>query len=284
MCEFCMKHGEGEKWYLQAKNYAADLLSDVRRRKLIERFSDPEKIKKEFARGREAIDRIGRAPRFVKNIAGCLLTRKMKKVHFGQVVPIEEIEKIFGFTNSIIRTACICRHTTIGKEKRYCYGVSMAPDGGILGELFRDLDRSFAAGPHSPDVERLTAEEAVAALHDHEGEGLCHTVWTFQTPFIGAICNCDRSGCMALRTTVTHEIPVMFRAEYVARIDEDLCVGCRECLHFCQFGGITYSAASKRAVIDEKWCYGCGVCRAGCAQGAISLIDRNQSSTAANLW
>ena len=26
MCEFCTKHGEGNKWYLQMKNYADQLL------------------------------------------------------------------------------------------------------------------------------------------------------------------------------------------------------------------------------------------------------------------
>ncbi len=41
MCEFCVKHGEGEEWHLQAKNYSDDLLNDVRRRKLIKEFSDP---------------------------------------------------------------------------------------------------------------------------------------------------------------------------------------------------------------------------------------------------
>ena len=38
MCEFCLQHGEGKKWYLQAKNYADDLLSDVRRRRFIKNF------------------------------------------------------------------------------------------------------------------------------------------------------------------------------------------------------------------------------------------------------
>jgi hypothetical protein len=28
MCEFCMEHGEGLNWYLDAKNYGEDLLSD----------------------------------------------------------------------------------------------------------------------------------------------------------------------------------------------------------------------------------------------------------------
>ena len=26
MCEFCTKHGEGKKWYLQMKNYSRELL------------------------------------------------------------------------------------------------------------------------------------------------------------------------------------------------------------------------------------------------------------------
>ncbi len=38
MCQFCIKHGEGKKWYLQAKNYAEDLLSDLRRRNFILNF------------------------------------------------------------------------------------------------------------------------------------------------------------------------------------------------------------------------------------------------------
>lgn len=38
MCDFCVKHGEGEKRYLQARNYSDDLLSDIRRRRFIEEF------------------------------------------------------------------------------------------------------------------------------------------------------------------------------------------------------------------------------------------------------
>jgi len=38
MCEFCLKHGEGKKWYLQVSNYSDDLLRDVRRRRFIETF------------------------------------------------------------------------------------------------------------------------------------------------------------------------------------------------------------------------------------------------------
>ncbi len=41
MCEFCVKHGEGEKWYLRAQNYSEDSLSDLRRRKYIQKTGRP---------------------------------------------------------------------------------------------------------------------------------------------------------------------------------------------------------------------------------------------------
>jgi len=281
MCEFCTKHGEGEKWYLQAKNYSDDLLSDVRRRRFLEEFvSEPDAL----ARDARHMDRLEKAPAFIKGMIRRIVTRRMKKVHFGQVVPIEEINQIFGFVNSIVRMACICRHTTLGKEKRYCYGISLAPDGGILAEILRGVDASFFSGPDGAGLETLTRDEAISAFRAHEQEGLCHSVWTFHTPFICGICNCDRSDCLAMRSAVTHALPVMFRGEYVAEVAPDECAGCRECMRVCQFGAITYSPSSKKTVIDQRWCYGCGVCRSVCKKNAIRLEERAKVPVAANLW
>ena len=281
MCEFCVKHGEGEKWYLQAKNYSDDLLSDIRRRRFIEEFvSEPEGL----ARDARRLDRLEKLPGFIKGMVGRIVTRRMKKVHFGQVVPIEEINQIFGFVNSIVRMACMCRHVTLGKEKRYCYGISLAPDGGTLAEVFGGLDKSFLNGPDNTGLETLTKDEAISAIRAHEHEGLCHTVWSMHTPFICGICNCDRSDCLAMHATVTHAIPVMFRGEYVAEIAPEECAGCRECMRVCQFGAVTYSPSNKKAVIDQRWCYGCGVCRSACKKNAIRLEERTKVPVAANLW
>ncbi|HUT44804.1 MAG TPA: 4Fe-4S binding protein [Sedimentisphaerales bacterium] len=281
MCEFCLKHGEGKKWYLQAENYSDDLLSDVRRRKYIESFfTDIESHKK----GIDRLEKLEKAPSFIRALVGRLVSRKMKKVHYGQVVPIEDIEQIFGFVNSIVRVACICRHITLGSEKRYCYGVSLAPDGGRFGQIVRGLDGSFFNGPDTDGFETLSKDEAISALRSHEREGLCHSVWTFHSPFIAGVCNCDRSDCLAMRCTVTHGIPIMFRAEYVAAVDPDQCNGCRQCMRVCQFGAISYSAANKKAVIDQRQCYGCGICRSVCAKDAICLEARSDVPAAATLW
>ena len=64
-------------------------------------------------------DRLKKMPWFIRTLFSRMISRRMKKVHFGQVVPIEEIEQIFEFTNSITRVACVCRQSTLQK-----YGVT----------------------------------------------------------------------------------------------------------------------------------------------------------------
>ncbi len=281
MCEYCLKHGDGKRWYLQAKNYSDDLLSDLRRRHFIEHFfSHPE----ELTRDLERMSQMQRLPGMVQRAVSGLVTRRMKRVHFGQVVPAEEIEQILGFVNSVVRVPCICRHITLGREEGYCYGVSLAPNGGKFAEILQALDDSFITGPDTSDFETLTPHEALEAMQAYEPDGLCHTVWTFHAPFIGGICNCDRTDCLAMLATVQHDVKVMFRAEWVAEVDPEACTGCRSCMRVCQFGAIGFSAADQKVRIDPLRCYGCGICRSVCPQDAITLKDRREVPAAAQLW
>jgi ferredoxin len=281
MCEFCVQHGEGKKWYLQAKNYAEDLVSDLRRRHFIaDFFEHPEHL----GRDSQQMAKLRSAPPFVQRAIKGVVVRRMKKWHFGQVVPLEDIRDIFDFAGSIVRLPCICRHVTLGKEARYCYGVSMGTDGGKLGELFRGLDSSFLSGPDTGGFETLSREDALDSFTAHEREGLCHTIWTFVTPFVGGICNCDRADCLAMRATVTHDLKLMFRAEYIATIDGDLCSGCRSCMRVCQFGAIGYSPTTRKARVDHSACYGCGICRSACTKGAVALTARAEVPAASSLW
>jgi Pyruvate/2-oxoacid:ferredoxin oxidoreductase delta subunit len=242
-------------------------------------FTDPEDPGK-FMETAQELDKV---PKFVRDGFVYLITRERKQVHYGQVIPIEDVARILKLTNSIVRVACYCRYSILGKEKRYCYGISLSPESNVA-EIVAGLDKSFLTGPETAGMERLTREQALEAFRAHEREGLCHTVWTFQTPFIGGICNCDRSDCWAMRYTMSRNIPLMFRAEYVGQINADACNGCRQCIRQCQFGALTWSASEKKAVIDQRWCYGCGICRAVCQQKAIKLVSRAKCPAAANLW
>ncbi len=272
MCEFCVKHGEGKKWYLQAKNYSEELLDDTRRSAYIRRFISNAKGLEKSAKTIERLDKI---PLFLKRMFGGIFTQKLKETHYGQVVPIEDIEKIFEFVNSVVRITCICRYASSGEEKRCCYAVSLSPNGGRMGRFLLRSNAGFLRGPDAAGLEVLGREAALEAFRSHEREGLCHTVWTLNTPFIGAICNCDIAGCLAMRLNVRHSIPMMFPGEYIAIVDPEKCIGCGKCLEVCQFKAITFARPRKTAVIDQKKCYGCGICRSFCPTNAISLIDRS---------
>jgi ferredoxin len=285
MCQFCAQHGEGKKWYLEARNYSQDLLSDKRRQARVLKLmsgSPEEKVRR--ALGMDAqMDRLNNMPALIRKVVDWRVAASLKQVHYGQVLPIEDVARVFDLVTSITRIPCTCRQMALGTEQRYCYGICTVTGGGKLHEL------SQAAHAHDEGVrpmnsEHLTKEEALESFHHHEHESLCHTVWTMGTPFIFAVCNCDRGDCMAMRSTLTHKLPMFFRGEYVAEVDAAACTGCRSCMKACQFGALAYSAAQGKAMIEPRTCYGCGTCRAWCPRNAITLRDRATVPAAANLW
>jgi NAD-dependent dihydropyrimidine dehydrogenase PreA subunit len=264
MCEFCAEHGEGKEWYLSMKNYGQELLAQDGRREYIASFFQD--FEAGAASSLSMLDSIQALP-FVPDVVSRVATARQKKNHFGQVVPIEDVDRILAMVNTVVRLPCLCRSVTTGrKQVRYCYGLGIDPTG--LVTQFPDYANS---------LEWLSVEEAKTAIHKLDKEGLVHSVWTFNTPFIGGLCNCDQD-CVAYRLQVgTGMMQVFFAAEYVARIDWDRCTGCKLCRGQCPFGAVRYTASQDKSVIDPALCYGCGICRAVCKHDAIRLERRQHA-------
>jgi NAD-dependent dihydropyrimidine dehydrogenase PreA subunit len=267
MCDFCHKHGEGKKWYLEAKNYSDDLFNELSQKAIKNLFGDIEVLRKGF----KEMEKLDTMPGLLRSAFSWNFTRKMKKVHFGQIVPIEDVEQIFGMVNSIVRVACVCRYAYLGKEHRYCYGISLTPGEGAFTKALKELPNGFYIGPDTHGFETKTKDEALQELKSYEREGLCHSVWTFGTPFIAGICNCDRAECGALQSTLIYNLQMVFKGEYFAEVNWDTCNGCRNCMRVCQFGAFGYSASNKKVTVDSHRCYGCGICRSVCTKNSISL-------------
>jgi len=126
MCEFCTKHGDGKKWYLEASNYSDDLLSDIRRQKFIKEFFAESAT--ELPKALEDLERLDTAPGAVKWLLKWHLKRKFKREHHGQVVPLEDVGQMVDMMSTIIRIPCLCRRVTCKEDKGYCFGMVLSPD------------------------------------------------------------------------------------------------------------------------------------------------------------
>jgi ferredoxin len=275
MCEFCIQHGEGKIWYLEAKNYSEELHNEERKLFMKGFFED---VEQEVVTKVGGLDKLlARDPAAARAMFPALVEQQ-KKDHWGQVVPLENVEQILDMSLSVVRVPCVCRSTLRGvRDARFCFGVTAAQSDFVTETVQPYPD-------FSSDLEVLTTEEAKKAIQKLDQRGLVHTVWTFKTPFIGGICNCTVNDCMALKTRTRMGLQTFFKAEYVATIDWETCNGCRDCMKSCNFGAISYSAYVQKCSINQVQCYGCGVCRAGCLQDAITLSDRNAIPALANEW
>ncbi len=289
MCEFCTKHGEGKKWYLQAKNYADELLFEelsstqkniveVKTRveyldNLFENFVIPaiSRVSKKQAKAQDAP-----APPEPSDVLPSeettIANRQIE--HFGQILPIEDVERVIDIASSITRMACGCRFANTGKkDERYHFGLMV--DRRSTLEKFPDAAAS---------LEVLDKEETKEIFRKYDEEGMIHMIWTAVTPYVMCLCNCDRD-CSNYRNYIQNRgTPRFFRAEYICKVDWNFCKGCRSCMSRCQFGAKTYSSVLGKVYIDPTRCFGCGVCRAVCENNAISQIPRHESAEAADIW
>ena len=263
MCEFCVRHGDGKRWYLNAANYAEELLEDAARASYVRDFIPTMQAEAgKWLRVAETANRM--APGVARRI-GAMQSKKMQGVHFGQVVPLEDVGAILGIAAQVVRLPCVCRTVLEKRETAVCYLLAASPDRLGLAELIGKRDE---AAPFLAGMELVSRETALAEMAALEENGAIHTVWTFLTPFIGGVCNCDPSGCLAVNYTRSG-MPLYFPGEEKAAVDLGACSGCGECLDICQFSAITI--ADGQAAVDAARCHGCGICRRRCGAGALAL-------------
>jgi ferredoxin len=264
MCEFCTRHGDGRTWYLRAENYAQELLQDARRARYVEEFIPT--ITAEAGRWLRLLDRASRiSPRLTRwALRG--RSERLQNVHFGQVLPLEDVAAVLAIAGQVVRLPCVCRTVLQKKERAVCFMLAASPDRLGMREL---IGRREEAAPFVAGIETVGTQEALRQMAALEDAGAIHTIWTFITPFVGAICNCDPSGCLALNFT-RRGLPLYFPSEAKAAVDVALCSGCQACADACPFGAL--APASGVMTVDSARCQGCGICRRRCPSTALSLV------------
>jgi NADPH-dependent glutamate synthase beta subunit-like oxidoreductase/formate hydrogenlyase subunit 6/NADH:ubiquinone oxidoreductase subunit I len=81
---------------------------------------------------------------------------------------------------------------------------------------------------------RITYEECLEILKKAEDNGLVHQITNVDGPDkILGICNCCRCSCFGIRTSQYFNTPNTSRSNFVAKIDEEKCVACGQCVEYC---------------------------------------------------
>ncbi len=289
MCEWCYKHGQGKKWYLNSKNYLEETAEAVGAHEYIfELWKQFEKVYLQkiygiSARGpgyKFSIPIIGKAVHWYINSwftkEKPLKGRNPRRAegHPGQVVTLEDAHKILNLAEPIIRVNCACRHMTRGIEDPCCLAF------GALAEMVPKLPR------YIPDsgVDPLHIDEAKDFITSMNDAGRVQTVWMGPSPYIAALCSCELPECAATRIRMDYDLQALWKGEYMAKVDFSRCTGCGECASRCQFGALTFSDSMDRPFIDQWKCFGCGLCATACPESAIDMVDRNTIPALAEVW
>jgi Pyruvate/2-oxoacid:ferredoxin oxidoreductase delta subunit len=278
VCQWCEQYGGGhERWYFNPANYARRLYK-VRKEEAEASGAEANPqaaggmsvVGREYleaqARGdHETVDRMRRDAEAVS-----------WRVHFGQVVTKEEVDHIIDMIYPIGLMTCACRRSMRGladEENFTCIG--MGP-GMYKWERWPDTYRG--------GMNFITPEEAKHVIDVVNRRGLVHCMYTFGTPYLAGICNCDYPDCGGLRTAVDMGVRVVWKGHHVAEVDEDRCTGCGLCIRRCQFKALSLSSSTLKAYIDPFKCFGCGLCRNPCKPDAIAMVDRASLPAVAGVW
>lgn len=178
-----------------------------------------------------------------------------------EVFPYEKASTLIENAKSWAVRDCICR-----VQKKLIGDPCDHPLESCL--VFAPVEGAF---DHSEVDRAITKQEALEILHQAEDAGLVHTTGNYQD-HNSYICNCCTCSCGILRSLAEfNNSSAIARSDFLAVVDEDLCIACGDCLEYCQFGAL---ALEDLCLVDPANCVGCGLCVPACPEEALVLMRR----------
>ena len=200
-------------------------------------------------------------------------TSRSRVYLYNDVVPQVKSEILsFQMASDYIKMAgrgglarCYCRHEAwhLGKNcsapvEDICMTLGIASDYVV--------EQGFAR--------RASVEELLNVLKKAEDVGLVHIGDNVldQTTFI---CNCCGCCCGFLQGITQHHLKhAVTTTHYLAKPEFEECNGCEQCKDHCQIKAIRMDG--DYPVVDEEFCLGCGVCAHFCPSGAMKMEEREK--------
>lgn len=188
--------------------------------------------------------------------------------HMKAIVPeynittYDDMREIVRRTDKSIQVAnCVCKEgeAILGKPCKQTKDIEVC----LMFDAKSYLDRGKAR--------TITKEECMEIINRAEREGLVLQPGNSLQPF--CICLCCGCCCGVLTSAKKYPKPAELIAHnFYARVEEELCNGCKVCVERCQLEAI--QVKDKRASIDLDRCIGCGLCVTTCKREALRLMGK----------
>jgi len=191
-----------------------------------------------------------------------------------EVLDYEKATSIIESFNKFSIGLCSCRHEKHHIDEKKC-------------DIPLDTCTSFGFGADYLIRNNLAKEVSKTEMLEHfarsKEKGLVLNADNVQKN-ITFICHCCGCCCNILLGISKFGYPnVVVTSNYIAEIDEKLCIGCGKCFKACKIDAIQMVAIEKPqtkkkkdAKINKDFCIGCGVCALACPTKAMKLIKRDK--------
>jgi UDP-glucose 4-epimerase len=197
----------------------------------------------------------------------------------NEILPVKIFKHFFDkASNIVILNKCPCRVNRDCQDHKQDIGCMHLGDDTLKMMITEEKGRV------------ITKEEAFEILKDAVEDGLIPLLGRARGESTGfnvedtgrfmSMCYCCTCCCVNAKY-MTHgsvgnvDKTIFRRMEGVTvKVDEDLCVGCGECLEVCKFRGM--KMIDGIANVNQERCLGCGRCENTCPNDAISIkIDED---------
>jgi ferredoxin len=172
--------------------------------------------------------------------------------------PLKRIEDEIRSARVISVADCICRKESQLLDKGCHYPLETCLSFGVAAEYY--IENNIGR--------EVSADEAIKILYDADRAGLVHA--GANSKHLSNICNCCPCCCASMKgiTQKGHDKHKYLNALYEAKVDENLCISCGDCIDRCPVNAISMDDT---AMVDRDKCLGCGLCASVCTEEAIKL-------------
>lgn len=175
--------------------------------------------------------------------------------------PLKKVEEEIRSARIISVADCICRKESRLLDKACDYPLETCISFGVAAEYY--IENKMGR--------EVSADEAIKILYDADRAGLVHA--GANSKHLSNICNCCPCCCASMKgiTQKGYDKHRYMNALYEAKVDNDLCISCGDCIDRCPVEALVMNDT---AIVDRDKCLGCGLCAGVCTEEAIKLYLR----------